>query len=37
VASDILHFFPATLELATFVTVIGVFVGVPAAVAAGAL
>src|SRR5271157_5480658 len=37
VASDILHFFPATLELATFATVIGVLVGVPAGVAAGAL
>jgi peptide/nickel transport system permease protein len=37
VASDILHFFPATLELATLATVIGVLVGVPAGVAAGAL
>jgi peptide/nickel transport system permease protein len=33
----ILHFFPATLELATLATVIGVLVGVPAGVAAGAL
>ncbi len=37
VALDILHFFPATLELATLATVIGVLVGVPAGVAAGAL
>ena len=37
VASDILHFFPATLELATLAAVIGVLVGVPAGVAAGAL
>jgi peptide/nickel transport system permease protein len=37
VASDILHFFPATLELATLATVIGVLAGVPAGVAAGAL
>ena len=37
VASDVLHFFPATLELATLATVIGVLVGVPAGVAAGAL
>jgi len=37
VAADILHFFPATLELATLATVIGVVVGVPAGVAAGAL
>jgi peptide/nickel transport system permease protein len=37
VATDILHFFPATLELATLATVIGVLVGVPAGVAAGAL
>ena len=37
VAADILHFFPATLELATLATVIGVLVGVPAGVAAGAL
>jgi len=37
VSSDILHFFPATLELATLATVIGVLVGVPAGVAAGAL
>jgi peptide/nickel transport system permease protein len=37
VASDILHFFPATLELATLATVIGVLVGVPAGVSAGAL
>ena len=37
VASDILHFFPATLELATLATMIGVLVGVPAGVAAGAL
>jgi peptide/nickel transport system permease protein len=37
VALDILRFFPATLELATLATVIGVLVGVPAGVAAGAL
>jgi len=37
VSSDILHFFPATLELATLATVIGVLVGEPAGVAAGAL
>ena len=37
VISDIIHFFPATLELATIATVIGVLVGVPAGVAAGAL
>jgi peptide/nickel transport system permease protein len=37
VISDIIHFFPATLELATIATIIGVLVGVPAGVAAGAL
>ena len=37
VVSDIFHFFPATLELATLATIIGVVVGVPAGVAAGAL
>jgi len=37
VISDIVHFFPATLELATIATIIGVLVGVPAGVAAGAL
>jgi peptide/nickel transport system permease protein len=37
VLSDIIHFFPATLELATLATVIGVLIGVPAGVAAGAL
>ena len=37
VVSDIFHFFPSTLELATLATIIGVVVGVPAGVAAGAL
>ena len=37
VVSDIFHFFPETLELATLATIIGVVVGVPAGVAAGAL
>jgi peptide/nickel transport system permease protein len=37
VVSDIVHFFPATLELATIATILGVAIGVPAGVAAGAL
>lgn len=37
VAADILHFFPATFELATLATIVGVLVGVPAGVWAGAL
>ena len=36
VAVDLWHFFPATLELATVATVLGVAVGVPAGVLAGA-
>ncbi|MCW6510521.1 ABC transporter permease [Hyphomicrobiales bacterium BP6-180914] len=36
VLTDLLHFFPATLELATVATVLGVIVGVPAGVLAGA-
>lgn len=36
VTIDLLHFFPATLELATVATVLGVMVGVPAGVLAGA-
>ncbi len=36
VLEDLLHFFPATLELATIATILGVAVGVPAGVAAGA-
>src|SRR5581483_1885006 len=36
VLADILHFFPATFELATVATIIGVVIGVPAGVAAGA-
>ncbi len=34
VIDDILHFFPATIELATLATLLGVFVGVPAGVIA---
>ncbi|WP_284164415.1 ABC transporter permease [Frigidibacter sp. SD6-1] len=34
VLEDIAHYFPATLELATLATIIGVLVGVPAGVAA---
>jgi peptide/nickel transport system permease protein len=34
VIDDILHFFPATLELATFATLVGVLVGIPLGVAA---
>ncbi|MEZ5887998.1 MAG: ABC transporter permease [Paracoccaceae bacterium] len=34
VIEDIAHYFPATLELATLATIIGVLVGVPAGVAA---
>ena len=37
VLSDLMQFFPATFELATIATVIGVLVGVPAGVLAGAL
>src|ERR1700691_987289 len=37
VLADLLHFFPATLELATLATLIGVAAGVPAGAAAGAL
>ena len=37
VLSDLMHFFPATLELATVATIIGVALGVPAGVAAGAM
>ncbi len=37
VLSDLMRFFPATFELATIATLIGVIVGVPAGVAAGAL
>ena len=29
VAEDILRFFPATLELATVATLLGIFVGIP--------
>jgi peptide/nickel transport system permease protein len=36
VLTDLAHFFPATFELATMATIIGVAVGVPAGVAAGA-
>ncbi|WP_245424096.1 ABC transporter permease [Methylovirgula sp. 4M-Z18] len=36
VLDDLIHFFPATLELATIATLIGVFIGVPAGVLAGA-
>ena len=36
VLSDLLHFFPATFELATVAIVLGVMVGVPAGVLAGA-
>ncbi|CAM5770734.1 peptide ABC transporter permease [Labrys miyagiensis] len=36
VLSDLLHFFPATIELATVATAIGVLLGVPAGVIAGA-
>ena len=37
VLSDLMQFFPATFELATIATLIGVVLGVPAGVAAGAL
>jgi peptide/nickel transport system permease protein len=33
---DLIHFFPATFELATIATILGVVIGVPAGVAAGA-
>ena len=36
VLTDLLHFFPATFELATIATVIGIGLGVPAGVVAGA-
>ena len=36
VLDDLLHFFPATFELATIATFLGVLVGVPAGVVAGA-
>ena len=36
VLADLLHFFPATFELATLATILGVLVGVPAGVVAGA-
>ena len=36
VLSDLLHVFPATFELATLATILGVLIGVPAGVAAGA-
>src|SRR5579863_1552282 len=37
VLADLAHFFPATLELATVATILGVAIGVPAGVAAGAM
>ncbi len=36
VLEDLLHFFPATFELATIATIFGVLIGVPAGVIAGA-
>jgi peptide/nickel transport system permease protein len=36
VLNDLLRFFPATFELATIATLLGVFIGVPVGVAAGA-
>ena len=36
VLTDLLQFFPATFELATIATLLGVVIGVPAGVAAGA-
>ena len=36
VLDDLLHFFPATFELATIATILGVAIGVPVGVAAGA-
>ena len=36
VLTDLVHFFPATFELATIATLLGVIIGVPAGVAAGA-
>ena len=36
VLSDLMHFFPATFELATIATFLGVVIGVPVGVAAGA-
>jgi peptide/nickel transport system permease protein len=37
VLSDLAHFFPATLELATIATILGVAIGVPAGIAAAAM
>ncbi len=34
VFEDIIHFFPATIELATFATLVGVLIGIPVGVAA---
>ena len=36
VLSDLIHFFPATFELATIATILGVVIGVPVGVMAGA-
>jgi peptide/nickel transport system permease protein len=36
VSADLIHFFPATFELATIATVLGVLFGVPAGIVAGA-
>jgi peptide/nickel transport system permease protein len=36
VLADIVHFFPATFELATIATIMGIIIGVPVGVAAGA-
>ena len=36
VLTDVMHFFPATFELATIATILGVVIGVPVGVAAGA-
>ena len=36
VLSDLIHFFPATFELATIATILGVAIGVPVGVMAGA-
>ena len=36
VLSDITHYFPATFELATIATILGILIGVPVGVAAGA-
>lgn len=37
VTTDLLHFFPATFELASLATILGVLIGVPAGVVAGAM